>query len=110
MAYSEDLRVSVISYIDSGHTHMQASTLFGIHHKTVRNWLRLREATGGLKPRPCRGGVTARVTALELKTYVEAHPSDTLEVMAKHFDLSIPGIHYHLCKHGYVHKKNTKIC
>lgn len=105
MAYSQDLRARVMDYIESGHTHEQAADLFQIHHKTVFNWLKLKKATGSLTPRPHRGGVKARVTVEELEAYVEAHPDDTLEVMSKYFGFTIPGIHYHLKKHGYVHKK-----
>lgn len=109
MAYSQDLRIRVIAYVEGGHTQLEAAGAFQVHHKTVSNWLRLKALTGSLKPRPFGGGAKPRVTKEELKTYVNAHPDAILADMAQHFDLTIPGIAYHLHKHGYVQKK-SKIC
>ncbi|MDQ6961624.1 MAG: IS630 family transposase [Mariprofundaceae bacterium] len=55
-----------------------------------------------------RGGAKCRVTAEELKVYVDAHPNVILADIAEHFGFTIPGIFYHLRKHGYVRKKTLR--
>ncbi|MDQ6962701.1 MAG: IS630 transposase-related protein [Mariprofundaceae bacterium] len=110
MAYSEDLRARVIFHVESGNTQLSAAKLFNINYKTVRSWLELKKETGSLKRRKHRGGAKCRVTAEELKVYVDAHPNAILADIAEHFGFTIPGIFYHLRKHGYVRKKNIKIC
>lgn len=109
MAYSQDLRSCVIEYVEQGHTRLEASQVFGINRKTVRKWIDLKAETGSLKPRPHRGGAKSRVTSEALKLYLESHPDAILEDMSKHFEMSIPGIFYHLLKHGYSRKKKPEI-
>jgi len=106
MAYSQDLRARVIAYVEAGHTQLLAAQRFHINDKTVRQWIVLKAETGSLEPREHRGGAKPRVTKEELKLYVDAHPNAILEEMAKHFGFTIPGIAYHLHKHGYVQKKS----
>ncbi len=107
MAYSQDLRERVIAYVEKGNTQLSASQCFSINEKTVRKWFDLKDETGSLKPRKHRGGVRPRVTKEELKLYVDAHPNAILKDMAEHFNFTIPGISYHLHKHGYVQKKRA---
>jgi len=109
MAYSQDLRSRVVEYVEVGHTLLKASKVFKINRKTVRKWIDLKAETGSLKPRPHRGGARPRLSKEELQSYLDAHPDAILEGMAKHFGFTIPGIAYHLHKHGYVQKKEPKI-
>jgi len=105
MAYSKDLRERVIAYKEAGNSLINTALVFGIHHKTVRNWVQLKVETGKLTPRAFAGARKPQVSESDLQVYLEQHPNSTLQVIAKHFDLTIPGISYHLHKHGYVKKK-----
>lgn len=49
MLYSEDLRVRVLSHVDSGKSKMSAHKTFGVSRSTIDRWLELRARTGSLK-------------------------------------------------------------
>ncbi len=112
MAYSQDFRSRAVEYIEEGHTRLEASQVFSINKKTVRKWLDLKAETGSLKPRPHRGGAKPRVTAETLKLYLENHPDDILEDIAKAFEMSIPGAFYGFpFKTGrFSSTKNARLC
>jgi len=107
MAYSQDLRERVVTYVEEGNTQLCAAQQFSLNPKTVREWLDLKKETGFLKPREHRGGPRPCVTKEELKSYVDAHPNAILKDMAEEFNVTIPGIAYHLHKHGFVQKKRA---
>lgn len=105
MAYSLDLRARAIEYFESGNTKLATSQVFNVHEQTLRKWVLLKAETGALEPREHGGGAPSRVSQEALKAYIEEHPNAILETMSKHFEMTIPGIAYHLHKHGYVQKK-----
>lgn len=47
-AYSLDLRIRAMDYLDEGHTYAETSNLFKICLRTIYNWSRLRNEKGSL--------------------------------------------------------------
>ncbi|MDR2681740.1 MAG: transposase, partial [Holosporaceae bacterium] len=47
-AYSEDLRMRVIGYVESGHKYNEAAERYGVSERTICNWVRLKKETGCL--------------------------------------------------------------
>ncbi len=50
MAYSNDLRQSVMHYVESGNSKTEAVTIFGISLKTIWNWIK-KKKEGNLAPK-----------------------------------------------------------
>lgn len=55
-AYSLDLRERIVAAVDAGHARQAVARQFSVSPGTISNYLRLRQETGGLAPRPRRGG------------------------------------------------------
>jgi transposase len=79
-AYSEDLRSRIVAAVDGGMPRSQAARVFGVGRATVKRYLTLRRETGGLAPRPSRGPVPVKMTALAaaLPPRLAAAPDATL--------------------------------
>ncbi len=63
-AYSEDLRRRIVAAVDGGMPRSEAARVFGVGRATVRRYLVLRRETAGLAPRPGRGPLPIRMSAL----------------------------------------------
>ena len=62
--YSEDLRkAAVAAYRQGGKSQSEIAALFGIHYKTLQNWLRMDEA--GLQQKPQGKGHRPRILGSE---------------------------------------------
>jgi hypothetical protein len=48
-AYSEDLRIGVLSYVESGHKYKETGERFGVSTRAICAWVRLKRETGTLK-------------------------------------------------------------
>lgn len=55
-AYSLDLRVRVVAYVDLGHSYEEAAEVFGVSFSSVRLWMSRRDKTGSLEAAPHGGG------------------------------------------------------
>lgn len=55
-AYSWDLRARIVAAVEAGETQAAVAQRFGVAVATIRNYVRLRRATGSLAPRPRPGG------------------------------------------------------
>jgi transposase len=51
-AYSVDLRERIVAAVDAGQPWQEIARRFSVSRATIRNYLRLRQETGGLAPRP----------------------------------------------------------
>ncbi|MFP5501342.1 MAG: helix-turn-helix domain-containing protein, partial [Candidatus Sericytochromatia bacterium] len=47
-SYSLDLRVRVVAKYDEGFTYDDVAEMFSVHPRTVRRWVKLRDAEGHL--------------------------------------------------------------
>ena len=54
-AYSKDLRLKVLAAVDRGVPRKEIVALFGVSASTLKRWLRRRERTGEVAPRPSPG-------------------------------------------------------
>src|SRR5947208_13246774 len=66
-AYSLDLRTRVLSAIDGGMSRADAVRTFQVSLGSIKRWLRLRQTSGSLAPKP-RKGKTASISAAQLQT------------------------------------------
>ena len=111
--YSEDLRRSVISFVERGHSRREAARVFETSASFVINLMRHYRLTGEISARP-RGG--ARHTKLtvhrdEIIAWIEERPDMTLEEIALRLhethevSASTSGLSDMLRKAGYTYKK-----
>lgn len=66
-AYSVDLRTRALDAIDSGMPRTQAVQVFQVSLGSIKRWLRQRQTTGSLAPKP-RPGQSASITEGQLPT------------------------------------------
>ena len=84
--YSKDLRLRVLAAVDCGMPRAEAARIFGVSAPTIRRYLRLRQQTGDVEPKPVPGAPARKGAALEatLPAQVRANPDLTL---AEHCEL-----------------------
>ena len=104
MAYSTDLRKSVLDFINNGGSPTAAQRTFGISRRTIYNWLEAEDPFAYKKPGP-KGPRHIDYDALQ--QHVADSPDSTLAERAKHFGVSINGIFYALSKLNITRKKKT---
>jgi len=108
-AYSKDLRERVIKNYEEGMTKEKLIEIFQIGISTLNRWIRNYRETGNVEARKRNRYRKRKVEDEDLKKYVEAHPSATLEQMAKHFKVRAVSIWQRLKKLGITRKKNFSI-
>ena len=106
MAYSRDTRQMVLNYLAKGHTYEEAREELGVGISTMKDWKRLLNETGSLKPRSKQRSAS-RFHDDELKCFVKEHPDATLEDIAEHFGGSVSGAHDALTRVGITFKKRA---
>jgi transposase len=74
--YSKDLRLRVLAAVDRGMPRAEAARIFGVSAPTIRRYLRLRQQTGDVEPKPVPGPPARKGAALEatLPAQVRANP------------------------------------
>lgn len=80
-SYSVDLRIRVLSAIDSGLGKMQAHRTYHISRSTIDDWLSLREKTGSVEVIPSRAGRKGLHRQAAFAEFVSRHQHSTLEQM-----------------------------
>jgi transposase len=95
MAYSKDLRQSVMNYVESGGSKTEAVTIFGISLKTIWNWIK-KKKEGSLAPKK-RVNSHRKIDEELLSKYIDSHPEAYLREIADHFGVTIQAIFY-ACK------------
>jgi transposase len=63
-AYSEDLRERVVRAVAIGTPRDEVAARFAVSAPTIERWLRLKQETGGLAPRPVPGPVAVKTEAV----------------------------------------------
>jgi transposase len=102
--YSKDLRKKVIDYIESGKSQKSAVALFKLNPSTISRWWLRYKTEGHYNPR-IRIGKKPKISAGELKSYIEANANFKASELGEHFGMSRVGALYWLKKLGYSYKK-----
>ena len=62
--YSEDLRERVVSAVEGGQSRKAVVVRFEVSLPTIERWLRLKQETGRLAPKPVPGPVAVKTEAV----------------------------------------------
>ncbi|MDR0581054.1 MAG: transposase [Holosporaceae bacterium] len=107
-ACSEDLRLRVIGYVESGHKYKEAAERFGVSERSICNWIKLKRETGSLKAESVPRS-PHKLRDEELLTYVKENPDAFLKEIAEHFRCSESGVHKALKRNNITYKKTPFI-
>jgi transposase len=79
--YSKDLRLRVLSAVDSGSPREEVARTFSVSIPTIKRWLKRRPETGDVEPRAIPGRPSRKGVMLEewLPKHLEANDDLTLE-------------------------------
>ena len=109
-AYSYDLRVRVISFLENGGKIKEASKLFNIGRRTVIAWKKMRKATGDVKAKTGYqvGHRLIIKDTVRFKKLVEENKDKSSAELAKlwHEPVGSKSVLRLLKKLGYSYKKN----
>ena len=114
-SYSLDLRVRVVAKYDEGFTYEDVAEIFSVHPRTVRRWVKLRDAEGHLDDKPHGGGPRPTLDEggrAELRRLHEADEDAYLYELAERLSISIGKpvsegiVGRELAKMGITRKKN----
>ena len=105
--YSKDLRESVLSYIEDGHTQKEASEVFKIPRQTIYNWFCLKAETGGLGMRRSGKRHSSKFDVEKLKETIALHPDYYLSEIAVVFKATPSGVCRALKRWGITRKKRA---
>ena len=86
--YSKDLRLRVLSAVDSGKPREEVAKTFSVSMPTIKRWLRRRRETGDVEPEPIPGRPSIKGAMLEewLPKHLEANDDLTLEEHRQAFE------------------------
>jgi transposase len=107
-AYSEDLRIRVIEYVESGHKYEEAGAIYGVSERTICNWVKLKKERGSLKVESVSRS-PHKLHNEELLAYVKEHPDAYLKEIAENFKCCVSAVHKALKRLGIVYKKTPFI-
>ena len=108
MAYSIDLRVKVMEFLQKGPRVSQAEDAFGISGFTIRKWRRLLEETGSLEDGP-RSHNFKKLDPERLAAYVGEHPDAYLKEIGGAFGCSGTAVFKALRRLRITRKKNEEV-
>jgi transposase len=79
--YSKDLRLRVLSAVDSGKPREEVAKTFSVSMPTIKRWIKRRRETGDVKPKPIPGRPSSKGVVLRewLPQHLEANDDLTLE-------------------------------
>src|ERR671913_17827 len=79
--YSKDLRLRVLSAVDSGKPREEVAKTFSVSMPTIKRWIKRRRETGDVKPKPIPGRPSRKGVMLRdwLPQHLEANDDLTLE-------------------------------
>ena len=107
-AYSQDLRIKVINYINEGNSKFEACKIFKIGRYNIYRWIRQQKLTGNLKQKEVTRQAR-KVHYQKLQEIIEKYPDKTLKELGKIFNMSASGIGYALEKLNITFKKKTNL-
>jgi transposase len=114
-SYSLDLRVRVVAKYDEGFTYDDVAEMFSVHPRTVRRWVKLRDAEGHLDNKAHGGGPSPTLDEAgraELRRLHEADEDAYLYELSERLSASLGKpvsegiVGRELAKMGITRKKN----
>jgi transposase len=86
--YSKDLRLRVLSTVDSGKPREEVAKTFSVSMPTIKRWLKRRRETGDVEPKPIPGRPSRKGVMLRewLPKHLEANDDLTLEEHRQAFE------------------------
>jgi|SRR5215210_185905 len=86
--YSKDLRIRVLTAVDSGAPREEVAKTFSVSVPTIKRWLKRRCETGDVEPKPIPGRPRPKGQALEawLPQHLQENPDLTLEEHREAFE------------------------
>src|SRR5436853_4696724 len=87
-AYSEDLRDRIVQAVDAGMNKSETARLFGVSLNSVKRFVKLKQATGQLSPKP-RVGKKASISGDKvenLREQIKQTPDATLAERAEQWE------------------------
>lgn len=106
MAYSQDLKERVLSYVLQGNSKAETIRIFKLSRTTLFMWLRQPANHLPGKPGP---KASYKFDQEELRVEVESHPDRVLRELAASRKVGVNAIAKALKRMGVVRKKNTSI-
>lgn len=103
-AYSEDLRIKVINYINQGFSQISACEIFQIGRNTIYRWKIQQKTTNSLKPKIIIRN-PRKINYQKLKEVITENPDKTLKELGKIFNVTGYGISKALQKLKITFKK-----
>ena len=103
-AFSGDLRIRVIRYIEEGNTQRMASKLFDVSTSAVNRWWKRYKEEGSSQAKR-KIGSKGKIEQKDLEEYVKKHPNQTLGEIAEKFKVTGVAIWKRLKKLGFSYKK-----
>jgi transposase len=86
--YSKDLRLRVLSAVDSGERREEVAKTFAVSVPTIKRWLRRRRQTGDVEPEPIPGRPARKGAVLDewLPKHLRANDELPLEEHREAFE------------------------
>src|ERR687897_1703293 len=86
--YSKDLRLRVLSAVDSGSPREELAKTFSVSMPTIKRWLKRRKETGDVQPKPIPGRPSRKGVVLKewLPKHLQANHDLTLEEHREAFE------------------------
>jgi transposase len=86
--YSKDLRLRVLSAVDTGTPREEVAKTFSVSMPTIKRWLKRRRETGDVEPEPIPGRPSRKGAMLEewLPKHLQANDDLTLEEHRQAFE------------------------
>jgi transposase len=107
-AYSIDLRERAVEYVSVGGDRDEACQIFRIGLSTLQRWIKQKQSTGDLSPKPM-GSRPWKLDHAAIVKHVESSDDSTLQEIAEHFKTGKSAIEYILNKRGVTRKKNDAL-
>ena len=95
MSYSLDLKNRVLSFIEEGHSKVDASKIFHVSKRAIFLWSKEKKEQGELKLK-LRDRKPYKINEAALIAYVKKNPDHYLKEIAASFHVSISAIFYAL--------------
>jgi transposase len=86
--YSKDLRLRVLSAVDSGKPREQVAKTFSVSMPTIKRWIKRRRETGDVEPEPIPGRPARKGAMLKewLPEHLQENDDLTLEEHCEAFE------------------------
>jgi transposase len=107
MRYGIELRKRVMAYVEDGHSQADASRVFKIHPKTVENWNKLKQKTGGLEAAPEKPRKFRTIDPEKVKQIIAENPDIFIREIAEKLNASINGV-FQLLKRSKITRKKRQ--